>query len=150
MQGQAVPCLGYDSAVTRQRGAVPPRPIAPGDVVAAYSEELGEWTAAQVTDLDPAWRTAGVLDLDWSGPEPHSVDDIGELVPLRLTHHSHSGGLHHCNYEWLLPRGFKVIGREELYDAIDAIVNDAEVEYGRTFANARQHLIAGVDSARDW
>ena len=35
--------------------------------------------------------------------------------------------------------------REELYDAIDAIVNDAEVEYGRS-----QHLIAGVDSARDW
>jgi hypothetical protein len=114
VEGQAVPCLGYDSAVTRQRGAVPPRPIAPGDVVAAYSEELGEWTAAQVTDLDPAWRTAGVLDLDWSGPEPHSVDDIGELVPLRLTHHSHSGGLHHCNYEWLLPRGFKVIGRVSL------------------------------------
>jgi hypothetical protein len=96
--------------VTKQRETLPPRSIAPGDVVAAYSDELGEWTVAQVTDLDPAWRKAGVLDLDWSGPEPYSVDDLDELVPLRLTHHAHTGQLSHCNYEWLLPRSYKIIG----------------------------------------
>jgi hypothetical protein len=101
---------GYDSAVIQQRGTLPPRPIAPGDVVVAYADELGEWTAAQVTDLNPAWRTAGVLDLDWSGPEPRSLDDLDELAPLRLRHHAFVGGLSHCNYEWLLPRGYKVIG----------------------------------------
>jgi hypothetical protein len=66
--------------MTRQKETSPPRPIALGDVVAAYSEELGEWTAAQVTDLDPAWRTAGVLELDWSGSEPSSVEDLGEFA----------------------------------------------------------------------
>ena len=99
--------------------AGPPRPIAAGDVVATYSDELGEWTAAQitcVTDADPFWRagTAAVLELDWSGPEPLSVEDLGTLRPLRLTHHSHSGGLSHCHFEWLLPRSYKVIGQAEL------------------------------------
>ncbi len=75
-----------------------------------YSEELGEWTAAQVTDLDPEWRTAGVLELDWSGPEPASVEDLGALVPLRLTHHAHNGRLSHCNFEWVLPRSYRVLG----------------------------------------
>ena len=37
----------------------------PGDIVACFSEELGEWTAAQVTDLNPSWKMAGVLELDW-------------------------------------------------------------------------------------
>jgi hypothetical protein len=101
---------GYDSAVIQRRETSPPRPIAPGDVVAAYSEDLGEWTAAQVTDVDPSWRTAGVLELDWSGPEPRTVGDLGELVALRLTHHAHGGRLSHCNYEWLLPRSYKIIG----------------------------------------
>ena len=72
-------------AMTRKKETSPPRPIAPGDVVVTYSDELGEWTAAQITDLNPGWRTAGVLELDWSGPEPLSVDDLGTPVPLRLT-----------------------------------------------------------------
>jgi hypothetical protein len=67
------PCHDYDPAVRRKQETLPARPIAPGDIVAAYSEALGEWTAAQVTDLDPAWCKAGVLDLDWSGSEPESV-----------------------------------------------------------------------------
>ena len=100
--------------MTRKREAAPPRPIAPGDVVAAYSEELGEWTAAQVTDLDPAWRTAGVLELDWSGPEPSTVEDLDGLAPLRLTHHAHNSRLSHCNHKWLLPRGYKVLGNAPL------------------------------------
>ncbi|MET7419711.1 hypothetical protein [Dactylosporangium sp. NPDC005555] len=48
--------------MTRRKETSPPRAIAPGDVVAAFSETLGSWTAAQVTDLDPEWRTAGVLE----------------------------------------------------------------------------------------
>lgn len=99
--------------------AGPPRPIAGGDIVATYSDELGEWTAAQitrVTDADPFWRAgiAAVLELDWSGPEPVSVEDLGNLRPLSLTHHSHNGALSHCHFEWLLPRSYKVIGTAEL------------------------------------
>ena len=56
--------------------SVPPRPLSPGDVVAAFCEALGEWAAAQITDLDRRWKTAGVLDLDWSGPEPVSLTDL--------------------------------------------------------------------------
>lgn len=88
----------------------PPRPIHPGDIVAAYSAALGEWTVAQVTDLNVAWKTAGVLELDWSGSEPSSVTELGHLTPLTLTHHDHLGRLSHCNFEWLLPRSYKVIG----------------------------------------
>ncbi len=97
----------------------PPRPISPGDIVVGYSPALGEWAAAQVTDLDSSWGggAAGVLDLDWSGPEPASVDDLGALVPLRLTHHAHAGRLSHCNFDWLLPRGCRVVGNVPLlYD----------------------------------
>jgi hypothetical protein len=64
---------------------VPLRPLAPGDVVAGFCEALGEWVAAKVTELDPDWKTAGVLDLGWSGPEPSSVSDLGQAVALRLT-----------------------------------------------------------------
>lgn len=35
----------------------PPRLIAPGDVVVAFSDMLGEWTAAQITHLE---RDGGV------------------------------------------------------------------------------------------
>lgn len=83
----------------------PPRPVAPGDVVAVFSRHLGEWTAAQITRLDPDWQRADVLDLDWSGPEPHSVDDLGEVEPLAREHRS---------YEWILPRSFKIIGNVPL------------------------------------
>lgn len=88
----------------------PPRPIAPGDVVAAYSRMLGEWAAAQIIQLDPTHQKAAVLELDWSGPEPSSVADLGEVAPLRLTHHSWNGSLSYCNYEWVLPRSYKLLG----------------------------------------
>ncbi|MFE6055198.1 hypothetical protein ACFQ6N_30995 [Kitasatospora sp. NPDC056446] len=83
----------------------PPRPIAPGDVVAAFSEYLGEWTAAQITHLDPDQQHAGVLHLDWSGPEPMSVAELGDVVPLWGTL-----GPAHYFYEWLLPRSYQAIG----------------------------------------
>jgi hypothetical protein len=97
-----------------RQDSAPPRPITPGDIVAGYSDELGEWTAAQVTHLDFGWRTAGVVQLNWSGPEPFCVDDVGVLEPLRLTHHAHSGNLEHVNFHWLLPRSCKVLGSAPL------------------------------------
>lgn len=100
-----------------RKPSVPPRPLAPGDIVAAFCESLGEWAAAQVTDLDPDWKTAGLLDLEWSGPEPSSVADLGQPAALRLTHHKWTGVLSHVNCEWLLPRGCKVIGAMPLLHA---------------------------------
>ncbi|MGP4021954.1 hypothetical protein [Actinomadura sp. 3N407] len=94
----------------RNRATTPPRPIAAGDVVAAYSIALAEWTAAQIIRVDAADARAAVLELDWSGPEPASVADLGDVSPLRLTHHSWGGALSYCNYEWVLPRSYKVIG----------------------------------------
>ncbi|MFD0141443.1 MULTISPECIES: hypothetical protein [unclassified Streptomyces] len=88
----------------------PPRPVAVGDVVAVYSEALGAWTASQVTGIDAAAKSAAVLELDWSGPEPASVADLGDAQPLRLTHHSWGGKLSHCNHGWVLPKSFTVIG----------------------------------------
>ncbi|MFC1406458.1 MULTISPECIES: hypothetical protein [Streptacidiphilus] len=90
--------------------ATPPRPIAPGDVVAAFSEHLGEWTAAQITGLDPDHQLVGVLHLDWSGPEPMSVAELGDVGPISRTRGSFTGELAHCHYEWVLPRSCKVIG----------------------------------------
>jgi len=92
------------------KGSSPPRPIAPGDVVARFADELGEWTAAQITDLNPSWKTAGVLELDWSGPEPSSVTDLGRVSELVRTHHAWDRKPSHTNYEWVLPRSYKVIG----------------------------------------
>lgn len=102
----------YDPCVANE--SVPPRPIAARDIVAAYSDDLGEWTAAQITDIDPSWKTVGVLELDWSGEEPASVADLGTMRPLALSHHAHTGRLSHTNYDWLLPRGFKRIGSADL------------------------------------
>ena len=118
--------------------SVPPRPLAPGDVVAAFCEALGEWAAAQVTDLDPQWETAGVLDLDWSGPEPASVTDLGQPVALRLTHHSWTGPLSHVNYRWLLPRGCKVIGAMPLLHARRSLSYSSGWPIGRQLAMQRR------------
>lgn len=88
----------------------PPRPIAAGDIVATFSDHLAEWTAAQITDVDADSEIVAVLDLDWSGPEPRSAADLGEVRALQLTHHSHSARLSHCYMEWVLPRSYKVVG----------------------------------------
>jgi hypothetical protein len=52
-----------------------------------------------------------VLELDWSGPEPSTTDDLGVVEPLRLTHHSWKGQLSHANCDWVLPRSYRVLGR---------------------------------------
>ncbi|MGV9655238.1 hypothetical protein [Streptomyces sp. NPDC003554] len=64
-----------------RKQAAPPRPLVVGDVVAAHSRDLGEWTVAQIVQLDVDSQTAAVLELDWSGPEPSSVADLGDVVP---------------------------------------------------------------------
>jgi hypothetical protein len=96
--------------MTGQGESVPPRPLRPGDVVAAFCEPLGEWAAAQVTALRPDWESAELLELDWSGPEPAGLAGLGELRPLRKTYGGWGGRLAHCHYDWLLPRNCKVIG----------------------------------------
>ncbi|MGW0515750.1 hypothetical protein [Crossiella sp. NPDC003009] len=105
----------------------PPRPIARGDVVAAYSEHLGEWTAAQITRLERATRTVAVLELDWSGPEPFSVADLGpELTPATMTPSPPLGArqLVHSRLPWVLPRSHKVIGSAAVLPA-GPVVNES-------------------------
>jgi hypothetical protein len=97
-------------AAGEPRRRTPPRPLGVGDIVTGYSRHLREWTVAQITNLDEAQATAGVLELNWSGPRPSTVEDLGDVKPLVLTHHSHFGGLSYRNVTWLLPRGYHVIG----------------------------------------
>lgn len=75
-----------------------------------YSEALGAWTASQITGIDAAAQCAAVVELDWSGPKPVTVSDLGDVQPLRLTHHNWSATLSHRNYGWVLPKSFTVIG----------------------------------------
>jgi hypothetical protein len=89
----------------------PPRPLSVGDIVVCPNDLLGEWVAAQITNIDPVWKKVGVLELDWSGPEPSTTDDLGAVEPLRLTHHSWAGKLSHTNRNWVLPRSYRVLGR---------------------------------------
>lgn len=96
--------------MSSRKEVAPPRPLTTGDVVVAHSTDLGEWTAAQIIRLDADTQTAAVLELDWSGPEPSTVADLGDIAPLRLTHHSWNGTLSYCNHEWVLPRSHKVVG----------------------------------------
>ncbi|MBP2478248.1 hypothetical protein JOF53_007120 [Crossiella equi] len=86
--------------------------LTPGDVVVAYSPDLGEWTAAQITGVNEKHRSAEVLELTWSGPEPRCLAELGELVPLRLTHHDHPypNRPAHTWLTGLLPRGHRVLG----------------------------------------
>ncbi|GAA4624570.1 hypothetical protein GCM10023196_025240 [Actinoallomurus vinaceus] len=124
--------------MTSRTTPTPPRPIAAGDIVAAFSDALGAWTAAQITSLDPASKTATVLELDWSGPEPASTAGLGDVAPLRLTHHSWDGQLSHCNYEWLLPRGCKVIGSLPLLGAERANAYSSGWPLGEQLARQRR------------
>ncbi|MEU0787894.1 hypothetical protein ABZ341_40980 [Streptomyces sp. NPDC006173] len=111
----------------------PPRPIAVGNVVTVYSEALGAWTASQVTGIDGAAQCAAVLELEWSGPEPKTVADLGDDVqPLRLTHHSWGGKLSHCNHGWVLPRSFTVIG------SLPTLVTAPSYSYGPRWGRSEQ------------
>ena len=103
----------YPSMVNR-KPSVPPRPIAPGDVVVAYSAALGEWGAAQITELDPETRRVGLIQLDWSGPEPSSLADLGDPEPLcgDVYGYDRSPEWNH----WVLPRYFTVLGSRPVRD----------------------------------
>ena len=132
------PLVPIIDAMATRKPCGPPRPLAPGDIVAGFCEALGKWAAAQVTDLDPEWKTAGVLDLDWSGPEPSSVTDLGQAAALRLTHHSWAGALSHVNHDWLLPRGCKVIGAMPLPHARRSASYSRGWQIGRQLAMQRR------------
>ncbi|WP_435229665.1 hypothetical protein [Streptomyces sp. Tue6028] len=111
----------------------PPRPVAVGNVVAVYSEALGAWTASQVTGIDAAAKCAAVVELEWSGPEPETVADLGDDVqPLRLTHHSWGGKLSHCNHRWVLPKSFTVIG------SLPSLVTAPSYSYSPTWGRGEQ------------
>lgn len=116
----------------------PPRPLAPGDVVTTFSDRLGAWTAAQITDLNPEWRVAGVLALDWSGVAPPSVADLHGVSPLRLTHHAHTGRLAHTNFGWLLPRSYRVIGSMALLHTAPSNAYGGYWDLGDQLAYQRQ------------
>lgn len=117
----------------------PPRPITAGDIVAAYADRLGAWTVGQVTHLDPEMQVAALLEFDWSGDKPRSLAEVGDLRPLRLSHHAHTGRVSHWFYEWLLPRGYEVIGHAP------PVVPSAPNAYG-----AGWHLGDQLDSQRRW
>jgi hypothetical protein len=40
--------------------------------------------------------------------------------------------------------------RDDLFKALDTIVDDAEAEHGRTFDSIREQLLAGVEEVRHW
>ncbi|MET9904852.1 hypothetical protein [Streptomyces sp. NPDC006446] len=113
-------------------GDQPPRRVAVGDVVAVYSEALGAWTASQVTGIDAAAKCVAVLELDWSGPAPAAVADLGDVQPLRLTHHSWGGTLSHCNHGWVLPRSFTVIG------SLPPLVTEPSYAYASVWGRGEQ------------
>lgn len=75
----------------------PPRPLNVGDIVVGENDLLGAWVAAQITTIDHDWKKVGVLDLNWSGPEPSTTDDLGVIEPLVLTHMARNGGLSYVN-----------------------------------------------------
>ncbi|MGA5509459.1 hypothetical protein [Streptomyces umbrinus] len=112
-----------------------------------YSDALDAWTASQITGIDPPAKCAAVLELDWSGPEPAAVGDLGNVRPLRLTHHSWGGKLSHCNHAWVLPRSFTVIG------SLPLLVTEPSYTYasvwGRGEQLARQRHWDGGDR-EDW
>lgn len=124
--------------MANSRQSAPPRLLAPGDVVAAFCERLGEWSAAQVTDLSTDWETAGLLDLDWSGPEPTTVADLGSVTPLRRTHHSWNESLSHVNRSWVLPRNCKVIGTWPVLHTVRSLSYQREWQIGWQLALQRR------------
>ncbi|MBC2904422.1 hypothetical protein [Streptomyces cupreus] len=48
------------------------------------------------------------------------------------------------------PGFFETVEREELFAALDHSVNEAEVPHGPVREDARDSLISGVESVRDW
>lgn len=64
------------------------------------------------------------------GPRP--------LKPLVLTHHTNTGRVSHCNFEWLLPRGYKRLGTTELLHSRNSNVHSAGWRIGQQLALQRR------------
>lgn len=90
--------------VSGKRSAAPPRPVA-GDVVTGYSEVLGGWSAGHITHVDAGERLIAVLELDWVGEQPGTLDDVRDARPVYAAQ-----GLAHVRCPWQLPRGVQVVG----------------------------------------
>lgn len=133
------------------KARIPPRPIAPGDLITGWSVDLGEWTAAQVTFIHDEWDYVGVLDLPWSGPDPATMADVAELAPLRKTFGQWRNAVAHLNVPWLLPRGARVIGSRPLLVDRPANAFGGSWDLGTTLAYQRLHD-AGAEErdARPW
>jgi tetratricopeptide (TPR) repeat protein len=122
--------------------AKPPRPLATGDIVATYSEQLGEWTAGQVVGFGHIPEKVRIIDLDWSGAEPVTVADLGGAVPLTGVSPMPGAPVQQTPvqslYDWLLPRGYKVIGSLPLRASGSALqVGDGTWRVGALLAARR-------------
>lgn len=130
---------------------IPPRPVAPGDLITGWSVDLGEWTAAQVTFIHDEWDYVGVLDLPWSGPEPAAMADVAELQPLRKTFGQWRNAVAHLNVPWLLPRSARVIGSRPLLVDRPSNAYGGSWNLGTSLACQRLHDAGAEDrDARPW
>ncbi len=58
-----------------------------GDIYCAYSSQLGQYTACQVTELKESdgkssQTLAAIVQLDWSGDAPLQHDQLDQLQPM--------------------------------------------------------------------
>ncbi|HEX6684062.1 MAG TPA: hypothetical protein VF062_14760 [Candidatus Limnocylindrales bacterium] len=74
----------------------------------------GGYGACQVTANDSELLL--VHALDWWSAEPPVLADLAGAQPLRLDHHSHSGGLDQVNIsvEVPIPAGFRLLGNQDV------------------------------------
>jgi hypothetical protein len=128
--------------------------LATRDIVATYSEQLGEWTAGQVVGFGPIPEKVRIIDLDWSGPEPATVADLGGAAPLTGVSPMPGAPVQQAPvqslYDWLLPRAYKVIGSLPLRASGSALqVGDGTWRVGVLLAARRWRDNGGTGSWSD-